>query len=64
MPVPPVRVQGPPDPTAVGHVYVNDNTAGTNTIAGYDRQSNGALTGSLKVAPTRSQGSRSVPTGP
>jgi 6-phosphogluconolactonase len=33
---PPVRV--------LGHVYVNDNTAGTNTIAGYDRQPNGALT--------------------
>lgn len=22
---------------AVGHVYVNDNTAGTNTVAGFDR---------------------------
>jgi 6-phosphogluconolactonase len=26
------------------HVYVNDNTAGTNTIAAFDRHSNGALT--------------------
>lgn len=33
---PPLRV--------LGHVYVNDNTAGANTIAGYDRQPNGALT--------------------
>lgn len=28
----------------VGHVYVNDNTAGTNTIAGFDRQADGTLT--------------------
>jgi 6-phosphogluconolactonase (cycloisomerase 2 family) len=28
----------------VGHVYVNDNTAGTNTIAGFDRHADGALT--------------------
>jgi 6-phosphogluconolactonase len=28
----------------VGHVYVNDNTAGTNTIAGFDRHSDGTLT--------------------
>jgi 6-phosphogluconolactonase len=28
----------------VGHVYVNDNTAGTNTIAGFDRHANGSLT--------------------
>jgi 6-phosphogluconolactonase len=27
----------------VGHVYVNDNTAGTNTIAGFARQSDGSL---------------------
>jgi 6-phosphogluconolactonase (cycloisomerase 2 family) len=27
----------------VGHVYVNDNTAGTNTIAGFDRHSDGSL---------------------
>src|SRR5258708_12080626 len=27
-----------------GHVYVNDNTAGTNTIAGFDRHSDGSLT--------------------
>lgn len=29
---------------AVGHVYVNDNTAGTNTIAAFDRHSDGSLT--------------------
>ena len=28
----------------VGHVYVNDNTAGTNTIAAFDRHSDGTLT--------------------
>jgi hypothetical protein len=28
----------------VGHVYVNDNTAGTNTIAAFDRHSDGSLT--------------------
>jgi 6-phosphogluconolactonase (cycloisomerase 2 family) len=28
----------------VGHVYVNDNTTGENTIAGYDRHADGSLT--------------------
>jgi 6-phosphogluconolactonase len=28
----------------VGHVYVNDNTAGANTIAAFDRHADGALT--------------------
>jgi 6-phosphogluconolactonase len=28
----------------VGHVYVNDNTAGTNTIAAFDRHAGGTLT--------------------
>ena len=28
----------------VGHVYVNDNTAGTNTIGGFDRYADGTLT--------------------
>jgi 6-phosphogluconolactonase (cycloisomerase 2 family) len=28
----------------VGHVYVNDNTTGTNTVAGFDRHADGALT--------------------
>src|SRR5260370_39483478 len=27
-----------------GQVYVNDNTAGTNAIAGFDRRSDGSLT--------------------
>jgi 6-phosphogluconolactonase (cycloisomerase 2 family) len=27
----------------VGHVYLNDNTAGTNTIAGFDRHADGTL---------------------
>jgi 6-phosphogluconolactonase len=27
-----------------GHVYVNDNTAGTNSIAGFDRHADGSLT--------------------
>jgi len=30
--------------SAVGYVYVNDNTAGANTIAGFARQANGTLT--------------------
>jgi 6-phosphogluconolactonase len=30
--------------TVVGHVYVNDNTAGTNTIAAFDRHLDGTLT--------------------
>jgi 6-phosphogluconolactonase len=28
----------------VGHVYVDDNTAGTNTVAGFDRHADGSLT--------------------
>ena len=28
----------------VGHVYVNDNTAGTNTVGAFDRHANGTLT--------------------
>ena len=28
----------------VGHVYVNDDTAGTNTIAGFNRHADGTLT--------------------
>jgi len=27
----------------VGHVYVNDNTAGTNTIGAFDRHADGTL---------------------
>ena len=28
----------------VGHLYVNDNTVGTNTVAGFDRHADGSLT--------------------
>ena len=28
----------------VGHAYVNDNTAGANTVAGFDRHADGSLT--------------------
>ncbi len=28
----------------IGHVYVNDNTAGTNTIGGFDQHADGSLT--------------------
>ena len=28
----------------VGHVYVNDNTAGTNTIGAFDQHADGSLT--------------------
>ena len=27
----------------VGHLYVNDNTAGMNTVAGFDRHADGSL---------------------
>jgi 6-phosphogluconolactonase len=30
--------------SVVGHVYVNDNTSGTNTIAAFDRHADGSLT--------------------
>src|ERR1700748_1472909 len=56
----------PPSPV-VGHLYVNDNTAGANTIAGFDRHADGSLTplpgspfaagGSGSGAPVASQGS-------
>jgi 6-phosphogluconolactonase len=39
--VAPVAAAGSP---AVGHVYVNNNTAGRNTIAGFDRHADGSLT--------------------
>jgi 6-phosphogluconolactonase (cycloisomerase 2 family) len=35
---------GPHRSPVVGHVYVNDNTTGTNTIGGFDRHANGTLT--------------------
>ncbi len=36
---------GPPRaPAVVGHVYVNDNTAGSNTVAAFDRHADGSLT--------------------
>jgi 6-phosphogluconolactonase len=31
-------------PDVVGHVYVNNNSAGTNTVAGFDRHADGTLT--------------------
>jgi hypothetical protein len=33
-----------PSSDVVGQLYVNDNTAGVNTVAGFDRHSNGTLT--------------------
>ena len=35
---------GASDVVAAGHLYVNDNTAGTNTIAGFARHADGTLT--------------------
>ena len=32
------------DDPVIGHVYVNDNTAGTNTIGGFDQHADGSLT--------------------
>jgi 6-phosphogluconolactonase (cycloisomerase 2 family) len=46
-------------PGVVGQVYVNDNTAGVNTIAGFDRHADGTLTpiaGSPFVAGGRGTG--------
>jgi 6-phosphogluconolactonase (cycloisomerase 2 family) len=35
---------GGPRSSVVGHVYVNDNTAGENTVAAFDRHADGSLT--------------------
>jgi len=35
---------GPQTYSVIGHVYVNDNTAPVNTIAGFDRHADGSLT--------------------
>jgi len=35
---------GPHGSRVVGHVYVNDNTAPVNTVAGFDRHADGSLT--------------------
>src|SRR5437879_7043804 len=35
---------GPHAPSVVGHVYVNDNSAPINTVAGWDRHADGSLT--------------------
>ncbi|MGZ4314428.1 MAG: hypothetical protein ACXVRS_01200, partial [Gaiellaceae bacterium] len=35
---------GPGASGVVGHVYVNDNTAGTNTIGGFKQHADGTLT--------------------
>jgi 6-phosphogluconolactonase (cycloisomerase 2 family) len=34
----------PQSSDVVGHVYVNDNTTGVNTVAGFDRHADGSLT--------------------
>ena len=36
-------VSAAPAAHVVGHVYVNNNSAGTNTVAGFDRWSDGNL---------------------
>src|SRR6202008_599586 len=42
----------------VGHAYVDDNTAGENTIAGFDRHADGSLT-PITGSPFRAGGARS-----
>ena len=37
----------------IGHVYVNDNTARTNTIGAFDRHADGTPTGSSPRWPRR-----------
>ena len=39
-----VAAHGRHDTSIVGHVYVNQNTAGQNSIAGFDRHADGSLT--------------------
>jgi len=39
-----VASSGAPAAPTAGHVYVNDNTAGTNTVAAFDRNADGTLT--------------------
>lgn len=34
----------PPASNVVGHVYINDNTTGVNTVAGFNRNADGSLT--------------------
>src|SRR5438067_12182918 len=41
----------------VGQVYVNDNTAGANTIGGFDRHADGTLT-ALSGSPFTAGGAR------
>lgn len=42
-------------PGVIGHVYVNDNTAGTNTIAGFNRFSDGTLV-AMRGSPFKADG--------
>ncbi len=42
--VPASASAAPATSPVVGHVYVNDNTAGTNTIGAFDRHADGSLT--------------------
>ena len=42
--VPASAAASTPASPVVGHVYVNDNTAGTNTIGAFDRHADGTLT--------------------
>ncbi|HEY4346053.1 MAG TPA: beta-propeller fold lactonase family protein [Gaiellaceae bacterium] len=41
---PPPPPHGPPPSRVVGQLYVNDNTADVNTVAGFDRHEDGTLT--------------------
>src|SRR6476619_4428567 len=34
----------PKAPRVVGHVYIDDNNAGANTVAGFDRHADGSVT--------------------
>ena len=42
--VPATALAAPTGSRVVGHVYVNDNTAGSNTIGAFDRHADGSLT--------------------
>ena len=41
---PAVASASPLPPPVTGHVYLDDNTAGSNTIAAFDRHADGSLT--------------------
>jgi len=48
----------------VGHAYVDDNTAGSNTVAGFDRHADGSLTATTSTPMDRAHATAARPMGP